>query len=163
MSNVLQKVFSPFRSAVLDELQKRGSILKSEAFFPRVSVLFWCLNVHVLLVKTAAEGTKTAVWLSVETLLPAWLAGPSVLFAPLGVELEQQPEGGEAEQEGLREPHAAGGCAVNALVPVEGSRSQCCVTSQCHLVDNKVLCWPAVDETSNKVLQYFNHLVLIQW
>lgn len=40
----------------------------------------------------------------------------SVLFAALGVELEQQAEGGEAEQQGLREPHAASGHAVNALV-----------------------------------------------
>lgn len=39
-----------------------------------------------------------------------------MLFAALGVELEQQAEGGEAEQEGLREPHAASGHAVNALV-----------------------------------------------
>lgn len=45
----------------------------------------------------------------------------SVLFAALGVELEQHPEGGEAEQEGLSEPHAARGHAVNALVSVKGS------------------------------------------
>lgn len=40
----------------------------------------------------------------------------SVLFAALWVELEQQAEGGEAEQQGLREPHAASGHAVDALV-----------------------------------------------
>lgn len=50
---------------------------------------------------------------------------PLVLFAALGVKLEQQPEGGEAEHEGLSEPHAAGGCAVDALVSVKESSSQC--------------------------------------
>lgn len=52
------------------------------------------------------------------------LIGPLVLFAAFGVELEQQPEGGEAEQQGLCEPHAACGHVVDALVSVKGSRSQ---------------------------------------
>lgn len=56
---------------------------------------------------------KTATWLIVG------IPSLSVLFAVLGVELEQQPEGGEAEQEGLYEPHAAGGCTVDALVSVK--------------------------------------------
>lgn len=59
---------------------------------------------------------ETAAWLSVG------IPSLSLQFAALGVELEQQPEGGEAEQEGLCEPHAAGGYAVDALVSVKGGK-----------------------------------------
>lgn len=77
--------------------------------------MFWCL---IVLIIHREEREDKATWLSVGV---PWL---SVLFAALGVELEQQAEGGKAEQEGLCEPHAAGGCTVDALVPVDGRRTQ---------------------------------------
>lgn len=68
------------------------------------------------------EWKAAATWL----IGSSWDVGPvaavtSVLFAALRVELEQQPQGGEAEQEGLGEPHATSGHAVNALVSVQGN------------------------------------------
>lgn len=56
--------------------------------------------------------------------LSLFCSSPSVLFAALRVELEQQAEGGEAEQKGLAEPHAASGHAVDALVPVRGGKQR---------------------------------------
>lgn len=41
-----------------------------------------------------------------------------VLFTTLGVVLEEEPKGGEAEQEGLEEPEEACGHAVDAFVTV---------------------------------------------
>lgn len=46
----------------------------------------------------------------------------SVVFGTLGVVLEEQAEGGEAEQEGLEEPQAASGRAVDTFVTAERPR-----------------------------------------
>lgn len=61
-----------------------------------------------------------------------------MLLAALRVEPEQQAEGGEAEQEGLGEPHAASGHAVNALVSVKERRGR--VSETHHTFTNKTLC-----------------------
>lgn len=81
---------------------------------------------------------KTGAWLIV------WLqlrCRTSVLLAALRVELEQQAEGGEAEQEGLGEPHAASGHAVNALGSVKQRRGR--VSDTHHTFTKKTLCRPA--------------------
>lgn len=62
-----------------------------------------------------------------------------MLLAALRVELEQQAEGGEAEQEGLGEPHAASGHAVNALGSV-GAGARKSERHASHIHKQDILC-----------------------